>query len=58
MGIDHSLDPNPELTKIRPARAHRAHGVLIREGATATRQLPSVPGFERTDAPMDDSISS
>ena len=44
------IDCNPILSS--PIR--RAHGVSIRKGMTTTRQLPSVPGLERTEMPGDD----
>ena len=56
MGIDHCLDPNPILARVRPALANRSHGVLTTEGTTATRQLPSSPSSERTNASGDGGV--
>ena len=47
--IDRSLDPDPIFTRVRPTLANRSCGVLIGEGTTTTRQLPSAPCSERTD---------
>ena len=59
MGIDGSLNPNPELAReVQPTSTHRTRGIPTRNGTATTRQFLSGSGSERTDSPRVDGVAS
>ena len=57
VGIGRSLNLTPRLARAHSMPIHRTRGASTWKGITTICQLPSAPGFERTEASGDDSIA-